>query len=481
MMLGFDTLARNALKPLAGSFRDRSGHVYEVEGQILRTVLDQHAAHFEYVESTGLLQQLAHNGCMLPANKLHPDTVKTCEGHVRYLLQIPKLPFVTYPYEWSFSALKAAALLHLKVQLAALDRGVTLSDASAYNVQFKGTQAVFIDHLSFRRYQNGEIWAGHRQFTEQFLIPLLLRALFGVSHNAWYRGTQEGIPLMEFQRLLRWRDYFSAKLLKHCVMPAFFQRTVLDARMDFQKTMLPSIPLPLPAFRKLLIELHDWISTLTPADTRHTLWQNYTLLHNYTDTEVDDKQRFIEEFVSETKPKLLWDLGCNGGQYAKAALEAGARYVVGFDSDQGTLESCFAQASKENLAFQALFMDLANPSPSQGWRERERPGLRARASADGILALACMHHLAIANNIPLVQLVNWTIDLAPTGVIEFVPKNDQMAKRLLTLRDDIFSDYTFEAFLGCITRRAQIIKSAVISESGRSLVWYRRTCDTNPR
>ena len=473
-MLGFDAPARNALEPLAGSFRDRSGHVYEVEGQILRTVLDQHAAHFEYVESTGLLQQLAHDGCMLPANKIHLDTVRTFEGNVRYLLQIPRLPFVSYPYEWSFSALKAAALLHLKVQLAAIDRGVTLSDASAYNVQFKGAQPVFIDHLSFRRYQNGEIWAGHRQFTEQFLIPLLLRAVFGVSHNAWFRGMQEGIPLMEFRRLLRWRDYFSANLLKHCVMPAFFQRTVLDARMEFEKTMLPSTPLPPPAFRKLLIELRDWISTMTPADSGNTLWQNYPLLHNYTDKQVDIKQRFIEEFVDETKPKLLWDLGCNGGQYTNAALEAGAQYVVGFDSDQGALESCFARASKENLAFQALYMDMANPTPSQGWRERERPGLLARASADGILVLAFMHHLAFRNNIPLDQLVDWIIDLAPMGVIEFIPKNDPMAKRLLTLRDDIFSEYTLENFLSCITRRAQIIKSTVVSESGRSLVWYRR-------
>ena len=480
-MLGFETRARNVLEPLAGSFRDRSGHVYEVEAQIFRTVLDQHAAHFEYVESTGLLQQLVHNGCVLPASKVHPDTVGAFEGNVRYLLQIPRLPFVTFPYEWSFSALKAAALLHLEVHLAALDRGVTLSDASAYNVQFKGAEPVFIDHLSFRRYQNGEIWAGHRQFTEQFLIPLLLRSLFGVSHNAWYRGMQEGIPLMEFRRLLRWRDYFNGKILKHCVMPAFFQRTALDARMDFQQTMLPSIPLPLPAFRKLLIELQDWISTLTPANTHHTLWQSYTSMHNYTDTQVGLKRRFVEEFAYETKPKLLWDLGCNGGQYSNAALKAGAQYVVGFDSDQGALESCFAQASKENLAFQALFMDLANPSPSQGWREHERPGLRTRTSADGVLALACMHHLAFGNNIPLGQLVNWTLDLAPTGVIEFVPKNDPMAKRLLTLRNDIFSDYTLETFLSCITRRAQIIKSTVISESGRTLVWYRRTCDTKPR
>lgn len=462
-------------EPLAGSFRDRSGHVYEIDREIFRTVLDEHAEHFEYAESTGLLQQLTQDGYLLPASKVNQDLFGTFEGNVKYLLKIPRLSFITYPYEWSFPALKAAAQLHLEVQLAALSRGVTLSDASAYNVQFKGAQPVFIDHLSFRRYQEGEIWAGHRQFTEQFLIPLLLRSLFGVSHNAWYRGTQEGIPMMEFRRLLRWRDYVNVKLLKHCVMPASFQGTVVDVRMDLQEIALPSNPLPLATFRRLLTELRDWIGSLVPADTRHTLWQNYSMTHNYTDQEVSLKRRFIEEFIDETKPKLLWDLGCNEGEYSRIALEAGAQYVVGFDSDQGSLESCFAQASRDHLAFQALYMDMANPSPSQGWQERERPGLSARSSADGILALALIHHLAFTNNVPLSQVIDWIVDLAPTGVIEFVPKSDPMAKRLLTLRDDIFQDYSHEQLLSCLTRKTKVVKTQVVSESGRTLIWYRRT------
>jgi ribosomal protein L11 methylase PrmA len=273
---------------------------------------------------------------------------------------------------------------------------------------------------------------------------------------------------------MKWRHYLNWNVLMHVVLQAMFQPAALDAGMDLKKTDLPASPFPLSSFRRMLNKLHGWISTLEPADTGKTLWQNYATTHAYTSKEVQLKRQFIREFVNKTRPKLLWDLGCNTGEYAKVALEAGAEYVVGFDSDQETLDLCFARASREDLDFQALFMDMANPSPNQGWMERERSGMRDRASADSVLALALAHHLTIGNNIPFGQVLDWIIDLAPTGIIEFVPKRDPMVERLLSLRDDTFSDYTFEFFLTRVTRKAEIVKTAVISTSGRFLLWYQR-------
>ena len=105
-----------------------------------------------------------------------------------HLLEHPRVPFISYPYEWSASLLRKAALHHLDTQLEALERGFTLSDATAYNVQFVGPKPVFIDHLSFRPYRDGEIWAGHRQFCMQFLNPLIIWSRLGIAPNPWYRG-----------------------------------------------------------------------------------------------------------------------------------------------------------------------------------------------------------------------------------------------------------------------------------------------------
>src|SRR3546814_4574784 len=104
---------------------------------------------------------------------------------------------------------------------------------------------------------------------------------------------------------------------------------------------------------------------------------------------------------------MLWDLGCNSGDFAKAALTGGAERVIGFDVDQGALEIAFERARTEGLALLPLVVDLTNPSPNQGWAERERRGIMGRATADAIIALAVVHTLALGRNVPLEQMPCW--------------------------------------------------------------------------
>lgn len=458
-----------------GSFRDPSGGVYSVNGRILRTVTETYAHQFHFVHRTGLLDRLRARGWLLPYEFVDDEISSLFPGQgIEHLLEVPRLLFVSHPYEWPFSALKSAALLHLDVQVSALEAGVTLSDASAYNVQFQGPIPVFIDHLSFRRYEPGEIWTAHRQFCEQFLLPLLLRALFGISHNAWYRGNLEGIPLEDFRRLLKWQHCLDSNLLKHVVLHAWLHQNSKGLEGEFSAVRNVSSALPVAAFRRLLIGLRAWIQKLTPADSAMSTWQDYARTNSYRTDEVHIKRRFVHEFVETERPKHLWDLGCNAGDYAKVALEAGASHVIGFDSDQGALEACFVRAVDERLAIQPVFLDIANPSPNQGWQESERSGLRGRGHADAVLALALIHHLVIAKNIPLDQVLDWLISLAPLGILEFIPKADPMVQRLLSLREDIFSSYSLETCLAHLETKARIVKTCHLSSQGRTLVWYER-------
>ncbi len=464
----------NNISAESGSFRDPAGRVYRVGDRIFRTVTDYFADDFDIVNATGLPDKLVKEGLLLPAIQVDKEVLQFVGAKARYVLEIPRLQFVSFPYEWSFSALKAAALLHLEIHLTALEHGVTLSDSSAYNVQFQGANPIFIDHLSFRPYQNGELWVGHRQFCEQFLNPLLLRAFLGIAHNAWYRGTQEGIMGSDLSRLLKWRHKCNWNALLHVVMPSIFQKTAQNKDVGIEKGQLPTSALPLLSFQRMLQKLHSWIAKLEPADTGKTIWQDYAKTHSYTSHETEQKKRFVSDFANRIQPRLVWDLGCNVGEYSSAALAGGAKYVVGFDFDQGALDVGFHRARENNLSFQALYLDAANPPPNQGWREQEREGLQARAAADGVLALAFIHHLAIARNIPLDQLVQWIVGLAPAGVIEFVPKQDPMVKNLLRLREDIFPDYTEAYFLDAISKQATIVKKEIVSKSGRLLIDYTR-------
>ena len=157
-----------------GSFRDRSGYVFHGDDRVFRTINAPALDNYTAARDNGALGSLEEKGWLLPGTELDPSVLDGVEGDVRLVLEHPKLPFVSYPYEWSFPALKAAALLHLDVLLDALAHDVALSDATAYNVQFIGARPVFIDTLSFRPYRKGEFWRGHRQFCEQ-LLPAIYR------------------------------------------------------------------------------------------------------------------------------------------------------------------------------------------------------------------------------------------------------------------------------------------------------------------
>jgi len=451
------------------SFRDPAGRVHEIDGRILRTVNDRALDDYLFVRQSGVLARLVESGRLIAATEVDARSLGQ-DSAARLVVEHPRVPFISYPYEWSFPALQAAALLHLDLQLELLQHGIALSDASAYNVQFLGPRPIFIDVLSLRRYRPGEYWTGHRQFCEQFLNPLLLGALVGIAHNAWYRGNIEGIATADLARVLPWRRRLSWRVLAHVVLQDRLQRRAARAG----GAIVRRGHLSTQAYRGFLLQLRSWIAALRPADTGATVWADYADRTSYAAAEEAAKRGFVAEFCAAVKPRQLWDLGCNTGAYAELALRSGAGSVIGFDADHGALRKAFARANAHDLDFLPLYLDAANPSPDQGWGQAERRGLDRRASADAVLALAFEHHLAIGRNLPLDRVVRWLVGLAPRGVVEFVPKSDPTVQRMLALREDIFDRYGESEFRDVLSRHARVHREAAVSATGRQLFWYER-------
>jgi ribosomal protein L11 methylase PrmA len=449
----------------SASFRDPAGFVFREGPHVRRAVTDYGLPHLRAVRATGLVNRLIAGGQLWPEREI----ATTLDGHpeVRLVLEHPPLPFVSYPYEWPFRALQAAALLHLDVQIEALDAGVMLADASAYNVQFVGARPVFIDHLAFRPYRDGELWAGHRQFCEQFLHPLLLQSLVGVEFQPWYRGRIDGIAGSDLLRLLRWRQKLRWHVLTNVVAPARLQR--LAGRPGVEPRVARA-RLPREGLRSMFASLRRWIAALEPHRADGTPWAAYEAL--VPDAESQAIAGFVDEFVRRVSPRLVWDLGCNTGRYADTALRAGAQYVVGIDSDVGALDGAFARARGRQLALLPLLVDLVDPSPGQGWRGEEGQSLFDRGRPDALLALSVVHHIAIARNVPLGEVVPLLTTLAPEGVVGFVPPNDQRAQALFHGREEIFRDYTLENFLTLLEQRARIVRRESIPGGERTLLWY---------
>jgi len=461
----------NRAAPIAGSYRDPAGGVHRLGDRILRTVADDHDADFNAALRTGLLDRFADEGRIVAFEPLTDAPQSLGLTGASRVFEHPRLPFISHPYEWSFEALRAAALHHLDLHLSAMEGGLTLSDATAYNVQFIGTDPIFIDLLSFRPYREEEIWAGYRQFCEQFLNPLVLCAATGLMPNAWYRGRIEGIATADLARLLPWRARLSRRILLHVVAHAALESAAPDAARSKQTA---TAGLPRASFLNMLRDLRAWIAKLQPRKGR-SLWSDYTTTCSYSDEEQAAKKAEVAAFAAAVKPKMLWDIGCNTGEYSLLALKSGAAYAIGWDGDARAVDAAFRAAQAEGARLTPLVGDLANPSPSQGWGQAERVGMQERSDADAALALAVVHHLLFGANVPLPQAVGWIVGLAPRGLIEFVPPTDVQVRGMVARRNGVHHAYDRECFVAALTETARIERSTVIGPSGRELFWYDRS------
>ena len=453
-----------------GSFRDPAGYIFKFEDRIFRAI--SVVAQEQYHASRNILVDLVEQGRLVAFEERDPRDFGFSTDQFPILLEHPRIHPWSMPYEWSFALLRDAAIFHLDLHLDLLDDGFMLSDATAYNVQFVGPKPVFVDHLSIRPYRDGEFWLGHKQFCEQFLNPLLLRAYRDIAPNAWYRGSLEGISTSDLAKLLPLRSHVDWRVLSNVVLPARFQKGTTSEKAA--RHNLKERRLPLVGLRAMLRQLRSWIEGLRPANRSVTTWANYATTTTYDDQEMRNKKSFVADFIRRTSPNDVVDLGCNTGDYSKVCLDAGALSVTGFDFDQQALDTAHGRAKRENLNFLALFLDARNPSPSQGWCEQERAGFAERISADAVIALAFEHHLAIAHNVPLGEMIEWIIGVAPTGVIEFVPKSDPTIQKMLALREDIFPDYTKESFEHLLGTSCKIEAAEQVSASGRTLYAFRR-------
>ncbi len=454
-----------------GSFRDPSGRVFWNDGRIFRAVYPLGQQPLRQAIDSGVLQSMIDDGWLLEAELVKDETLRSADPAAELMLEHPPLDFVSYPYEWCFSQLKAAALHHLDFQLALLAKGFTLSDATAYNVQFRGTKPVFIDHLSIHPYEEGAPWIGQRQFGMQFLNPLLIWSKKDIAPLSWYRGAVEGIEPEELNKLLGFRDKLSFTVLAHIVGPALVAKRRVKAGIEGKEP--GKAKLSKPRLVALLTTLRDYIAGLAPPGGK-TVWDDYAAHNTYGEDDRDAKSNFVSEYVQKFSAHQVFDLGCNSGDYSLAAFDAGAENVVGFDFDLGALERAFARFDKEAKPILPLWLNAANPSPAQGWMGAERKSFDQRANPDMLLALALIHHLCIAKNIPLDMAVEWLVGLAPTGIIEFPSKSDPMVQLLLRDRTDIFPNYTEESFLEALGKRAKIVDQRRIGKAGRLIVAYER-------
>lgn len=469
------TAPRTDARHEPGSFRDPESRIFYADGDVYRALSQDGLDDFKALQETKLFERFGESGGLVRTELLEETSAvprellaKDCAGVLRH----ERIPFVSYPYEWTFSMLKDAALLQLDLTLAALDEGMILKDSTPYNVQFKGAEPVFVDVGSFERLREGEPWVGYRQFCMLYLYPLMLQAVKGVPFHPWLRGCIDGITPAQMRGVCSARDRFRRGFWLNVFLHAKLEarhgdrgKEVKDEvrRAGFKKELIVA---NVRRMRKLVASL-DW----SPPEG---VWVAYGERNSYTDDDAKRKDEFVREVATSQRWGLAWDIGANNGRYSRIAAE-GSDHVLAVDADQGPMELLYRTLRDEgDEQILTLTMNLADPSPSLGWRGLERKDLAARGKPDLVLALALVHHVTIAANVPVAEFVDWLASLGTSLVIEFPTREDPMVKKLLgPKREGLHPDYERVSFERVLAGAFDVERRERLS-SGTRLLYFAR-------
>lgn len=444
---------------ISASYKDPSGFVFYRNGRILRQVNKVYQKHYGHLMGFGLYEALVTSQLIIPHKEV--DNKLAASQDAYKIIRPEQIPFISYPYEWCFSQLKDAALLTLKIQGKALEFGMILKDASAFNIQFLKGKPVLIDTLSFEKYRQGQSWVAYRQFCEHFLAPLALMSYRDMGLNRLLRVYLDGVPLELASGLLPSRTRFNLSLFSHLHLHSRSKKyfAAKTPRIKKYKMSLRSLLGLIEGLEKAIRSLR--------SQSRRTEWLDYYDKTNYSSAAFQHKKELVAAFLEASQPKVVWDLGANIGFFSRLASNKGI-FTIAFDNDPLAVEKNYLESvAKKEIHILPLLMDLTNPSPGTGWEAQERMSLLERGPADTALALALVHHLAISNNLPFRKIAHFLSGICRFLIIEFVDKEDSQVQKLLKTRENIFGDYKKEFFEKEFSLYFRIRKRVKIKNSKR--------------
>ena len=412
------------------SFRDPAGVVFKEDNTVYRAVAESYLSHFEHATKSGLYSELIKAGLLIDHSEV---AIVPFPGFSR-VIQPEVVPVISYPWEWCFSQLKAAALATLSIQKRSLQQGMILKDANAFNIQFFKGKPVLIDTLSFEILKPGEPWAAYRQFCEHFLGPLALIHYTSQPLSKLLLAWPEGIPLQVVAALLPTKSKLNAGIAMHLLLHSKATEKAKPAGKKQGK-------ISEKALWQMADHLESTIRKLTWKSSRNG-WAKY-MENDVDDDYLAAKSKTVSEWLKQLQPGLMWDLGANTGHFSiENAAKAG--HIVALEADYEAVEKMIDAVPKNVLP---LVFDVANPSPSLGWNGEERSSLLKRARPDTILALALTHHLRISRQVPFFQQAEcWAGWTTNNLIVEFVPPADEKVKRISQHLQEPFPDYSQSGF-----------------------------------
>lgn len=454
------------------SFRDKDATVIYFNNKVYRIIFNSYKSNFDKFISSGLYDDLIFEKKIIHHSEINFTQFENFPldiNSVYKIIEVEKIPLITYPYEWSFEQFKQAALLTLEIQKKALQFNMCLKDASAYNIQFIGSKALFIDTSSFEIYHEGNPWAAYRQFCMHFLAPLLLYYYKIPNALKLLQLDVNGISLEFVSKVLPLKSFFNLSALMHIHWHAKTENN----NKQLSKNELKNVQVSKDKLLNIIDHLYESIKELSVHT--NTEWTDYYKTFSYSETGFNIKKSTIKNWLSNLCNEIIIDAGCNQGEFSYIASKY-AKNVVAFDFDESVINKLFLKIKKDNINnIYPIVVDLSSPSPSIGWNNNERISIIERLGKNNTtLALALIHHLAIGNNVPFVKQAALFSFFSKDLIIEFVPKNDIQVSRLLVSRKDIYHDYNLENFIQSFSNYFTLINKMELNDSERVLIHFKR-------
>ena len=442
------------------SYRDPSGFLYFHNQVLYRQVNLSFKNDFDLLLSSGLYNFLVENNLLVP----HLQRNENFRNDEQWLttLEPELLPFISYPSEWCFDMLKDAALLTLSIAEAAMEHGMMLKDASAYNMQFYKGRMMLVDSLSFEKYNPTRPWIAYRQFCEHFLAPLAVMHYMKFPLQDLWKAYPEGFPLQLVKKMLPFKSKFNLHVYLHLHLHAGMAAKITPGNRTNHHSFSEA------KLKNLFRSLRSAVESFHLKDPSG-VWSGYYDEAGQRDDYVERKKEIIREWLKELNAGTVFDAGANEGSFSKIASSL-QMFTIAADLDHFSINNLYNHAKKEKLEnIYPLVMNLAAPTPATGLNNNERSSFLSRINSDVVMALALIHHLSIGNNIPFELSAPMFASMGTYLVIEFVPKTDPKVAFMLQQKKDVFDEYSEVNFLSAFRRYYSVIKSTPVGKSSRTM------------
>jgi len=449
------------------SFRDPDGYVVIENENVYRVVNFSYKQDYDHFINSGLYNELVDKKMIIPFNE-EPDKPTNCYKYLKTNYLYP----ILYPYEWSFSQLKEAALLTLSIQKICLKYDMTLKDATPYNVQFINCKPIFIDLLSFEKIKDYQ-WRPLKQFYQMFFAPLIVFSKIDPLLLKLLIIDIDGISTSLINKLLSFKQKLNLNIFINLVLPNLISKKskVSNKNLNLKKKNLEN----------LISFLYS--STYKIKFNKNSEWKNYNEeTYQEKSDYVNDKQNLINKFKKIINfTNEVWDIGANDGRFSRAFSKI-SKHVFSFDIDINCVDDNYNFNKVKNIynVYPVLF-DLSNPSPSIGLNNKERTTIEERLNSPTLICMfAVIHHL-FNKNIPFNEILKFSTKTDKYLIIEYIPIEDPKCKLIFESRDEKFlKSYPDEKnFENIFKEKFNLIISGYLGKTKRKLYLYEKNKTTS--